>query len=140
MLDILEQTVKRLADFSLMTADEEMKIEQSLLWIEMNLRQKTDYLIFIEKFNEIADTKFKPDVVSRRLFYENSYTYSIDDRLKALRNILKNPFFEDKRHVITLKYVCEPENIAKYMNYTAPKEAKKEVKNQIIDNDYEVEI
>ena len=117
----LEQVLNRLIEFGLMTSEEEKIVKEELLHIEIQLTPKTQYIEFIEGFNKITGKKFKPDTISRELFYEHNMDYSLADRMAAVKNSMTDPFIKESPGLLQPKWISKPENIAKYINYKAPK-------------------
>jgi hypothetical protein len=120
----IEQLLKRLHSFGLLTQDEEDMYPEALLNIERQLLLKTDYLKFIEEFNKITGKKYKPDVDSRALFYENEAIYSFTDRVNAVKKALTDPWIKENMGIVTPKWALKPDNTSKYMNYVAPSNNK----------------
>jgi hypothetical protein len=116
----IEQLLKRLHSFGLLTHDEEVLYPEALLNIETQLSVKTDYIKFIEEFNKITGKKYKPDVESRGLFYENEAIYSLGERCNAVKNSLTDPWVNDNLGIVTPKWILNAEKTAKYINYVAP--------------------
>jgi hypothetical protein len=117
----LEQLLKRLIEFGLLTDSEEKTVHKSLLTIEIQLTPKTRYIEFIEEFNLITGKKYKPEIESREMFYENDSLYSNSDRLTALKNAITDPWIKENSTVLTPKWALKSETIGKYINYAAPK-------------------
>jgi hypothetical protein len=124
----LESILKRGIEFSLFTDQEQEIIHRSLLSIEMRLTPKTRYIEFIEEFNAITKKKYKPEIESRELFYENDSLYSNADRLKALRNAMSDPYIKERSTILTPVWLLKPETIGKYITYAAPKQDSKSSK------------
>jgi hypothetical protein len=117
----LEPLLTRLIEFGLLTEEEEKTVYNSLLNIEKSLNPKTQYIEFIDEFNKITGKKYKPDIESRTIFYENEGIYSLNDRLNALKNALVHPWIIDNITIVTPAYILKPENTSKYMNYVPAK-------------------
>jgi hypothetical protein len=117
----LEPLLTRLIEFGLLTEEEEKTVYNSLLNIEKSLTPKTQYIEFIDEFNKITGKKYKPDIESRTIFYENEGIYSLNDRLNALKNALIHPWIIDNITIVTPAYILKPENTSKYMNYVPTK-------------------
>jgi hypothetical protein len=129
MMNELESVLKRLIEFHLLTHQEEEIIHRSLLTIEIQIMPKTRYIEFIEEFNTITKKKYKPDIESRELFYENDSLYSNADRLKALRNAMSDPYIKERSTILTPVWLLKPETIGKYITYAAPKSNSKSNKD-----------
>lgn len=126
----IEQLLIRLHQFGLLTNDEEEMYPAALLHIECNLREKTEYIKFIEQFNAITKKKYKPDVESRDMFYKDSSIYSLTDRVNAVKNSLNDEWVQQNIGVLQPKWILKPENTAKYMNYEPGKRTIQQNKNQ----------
>lgn len=113
----LEALLKRLIEFGLLTDDEEISVYESLLHIEIQLSPKTKYCEFIDEFNKVTGKKYKPDIESRALYYDNDATYSFPDRITALKNCMLDPWVKDNFTVLTPKWILKPDSIAKYINF-----------------------
>lgn len=127
----LEQLLKRLIEFGLLTDQEEATVKRSLLNIEMQLMPKTRYLEFMDEFNAISGKKYRPDSESREMYYENDSIYSNSDRITALKNAMTDPWIKDNSHYVTPKWALKSETIGKYINYEAPKSADRTGKGNV---------
>lgn len=116
-LEQLEQLLKRLHSFGLLTNDEEEFYPKALLNIEMQLLEKTDFIKFIQEFNKITGKKYKPDTESRELFYKDASIYSLNDRINAVKNAPKDKYVQDNPGILSPKWILKPEFTAKFMNY-----------------------
>jgi hypothetical protein len=128
----LEQLIKRLIEFGFLTESEEKAVPLCFLDIEIHWHPRTRYIEYIDEFNKITGKKYKPDIESRELYYENDTIYSNIDRLTSLKNSLTDPWIKTNNTILTPKYALKPENIAKYINYEAPKpdsESGKDISN-----------
>lgn len=132
----LEQLLNRLIEFGLLTNEEEETVKRSLLDIEMRIAPKTPYIQFIEEFNSITKKKYKPDIDSRKLFYDNMIVHSLSDRIDALRNALTDPWVQESNTILSPKWILKPENVAKYLNYTPPKKETDKSNKDLSDTDY----
>jgi len=122
-LSALERLLNKLKDFSLFTDREESEIDTYILIIEQNLREKTDYMKFLEAFNNITGKKYTGDLESRKLFYEKESFFSLEERIKSVENIITDKFLEGN---VTMnpKFVLRPENTAKYLNFVYTESTK----------------
>ena len=116
----LEQLLRRLIEFGLLTEDEETLVNKSLLNIETKLTPKTAYIEFMEEFSSIRKAKHKPTLESRRLFYENESLFTNTDRLTALKNAMTETWIKERLTILTPEWILEAKNLSKYMNYAAP--------------------
>jgi len=121
----LENLIHRLQEYALITPDEVETCEKSFLWIESNLKNKSDYIEYLEKFNEITKKKYIPSLETRKLYYEHANYYSLADRLQALRNAITASWFDDKQHLIKPDFMLKSDVIGQYINY---KESEKKIK------------
>jgi|WetSurMetagenome_2_1015567.scaffolds.fasta_scaffold297907_3 hypothetical protein len=118
----LESLINRQIDFGLLTEEEEQLAKNSFLKIESQITPPTQYMEFIQEFNKVRKTTYKPDIESRKLFYDNITIYSISDLIKALKNALTNPYFKEHAFPITPEWILK--NTATYLNYEPPKSSK----------------
>lgn len=134
----LEQLLKRLIEFGLLTEAEEQTVRRSLLIIELQITPKTRYVEFMDEFNIITGKKYKPDIETRELYYENDALYSNTDRLTAIKNAVTDPWIKENSTVLTPKWALKPDTIGKYINYAAPKSSDKSNKGnaEIASTDY----
>jgi hypothetical protein len=127
----LEQLLKRLIEFGLLTEQEEGIVKRSMLQIELQLTPKTRYVEYMEQFNIISGKKFRPDTESRDIYYENDSIYSNSDRLTALKNAMSDPWIKENSTVVIPKWALKSETIGKYINYEAPKSTDRTGKGSI---------
>jgi len=132
----LEQLLNRTIEFGLFTHEEEEIIKQELLHIETRLTPKTAYIQFIEQFNTITKKKYKPDIESRRLFYDNAMIHSLSDRIEALKNAVSDPWVQESNTILSPKWILKPDNVAKYLNYTPAKKDTEKSNQDLSDTDY----
>ena len=121
MLRNYENMIMRLNEFSLLTKKEIQQTEEFFLWAEINLINKTDYIKYIKAFNDITGKKYKPSIKSRTEFYKHSYIHSLEDRVKALKNCLKDNWIKENFTIVTPEWALKSETVAKYINYTQVK-------------------
>lgn len=131
----LEQLLKRLMEFGLLTNEEEQLVKKSMLAIEIQIYPKTNYIEFIDQFNLITKKKYKPDTDSREIFYENIHVHSLSDRISALKNAVTDPWVKESNSVLSPKWILKPDIVAKYLNYVAPAK-KPEINKDLSKNDY----
>jgi len=115
-LSALERLLNKLKDFGLLTNREEAEIDTYILILEQNLREKTDYIKFLDAFNNITGKKYSGDLESRKLFYEKESFFSLEERIKSVENIITDKFL-DGNVTMSPKFVLRPENTAKYLNF-----------------------
>lgn len=131
-----ERIFKRLIEFSLLIDDEEQRLAMDFLYREIHEHPKTMYIEYMDEFNKITGKKYKPDIESREIYYENETLYSNLERLQALKNCLTDPWIKTNMTILTPKYALKSENIGKYINYEAPKPDSKP-NTDISNTDYE---
>lgn len=132
----LERVLNKLIEFGLLETEEEEIVRRELLEIEIHLSPKSNYILYIEKFNEITKKKYKPDLESRKLFYENEFLYSLTDRLQAVKNATTDPWVQESNTILSPKWILKPDNTAKYMNYRAPEKKQETDNKDLSKNDY----
>jgi len=122
-----ESLIKRLREFGMFTENEEKQIEDFFLDCDKDF-ENSAYIQYLKTFNTMTNKKFQPKVETRYLFYETSYSYSMDDKLEAVKRALTDPYLlETRTDQINPKFLLTPENIDKYRNFTPPK--NKEMKS-----------
>lgn len=122
MLDKLETIFERLVSFSSLTDSEEKDIKECILWIEENLKIKSEYILYLESFNKITGKKYPSDPDSRKAYYEKVGFYSLEDRIKVIKNIITDPWFKNNSTILTPAYILQDKITAKYISYTPPTE------------------
>jgi len=125
-LEMLNNLIRKLISFGLLTDDEEKQAKHYLLKLEEDY--VTDYIQFMQAFNKITGKKFSPDVESWELFYSNNI-HSLEDRIKALRNAFESNWIQENIHVLTPRYILKKENISKFYEYKEAKNKKNKKKN-----------
>lgn len=135
----LEQLLNRIIEFSLLTPEEEQTIKEELLDIEQHYMPKTPYINFITEFNSITGKKYKPDIESRKLYYENAMLYSFSDRIKALKNAVSSSFVKTSNSILSPKWILRPDITAQFMNYVE-KEQKDNTDNKNLDGNNYTEV
>ena len=134
MLRKIESEIKKYKEFNLLQDSEIEFWENILIELEEKLKE-SDYFKFMEEFQKIFKKTVKLSSKTRTAFYENSFKFSLETRINALKNAISNPYFSsDKIGIIqNPMWIMNADNISTYMNYTAPKELKKET-NKIEQN------
>jgi hypothetical protein len=111
----IENLINKLISYGLLTTQEEQQAKQHITLLETAF--DTEYMQFLNVFNEITGKKYAPDQHSRELFYGN-HIHTLDQKITALRNAAASSWIQDNTHVLTPKFILKKENIAKYMNYS----------------------
>ena len=117
MIANFESLMQRFSDFMLITTEESKHIDDFLLWVEVNTKKPTDYIRFVEGFNLITGRKYTPTIESRNAYYQNNAIYSLNDRLLAVKNAMKNDWLVAHPHKFTPVFILQKENTAQYMKY-----------------------
>jgi len=139
MIHPFEQTLAKLETFGVMSEEEEMQKDIFLLFVEERMTPKSTYLQFLDHFNEITGKTYrKADVKSRKLFYEFEAIYSMDERLRAIKNAMTDPYIKNENPTyLNPEMICKSEMLNKYISYTAPKPVNNSTKKIVKDGDYE---
>jgi len=139
MIHPFEQTLSKLVIFGVLSDDEERQKEDFLLFVEERMIPKSPYLQFLEEFNKITGKTYrKADIKSRKLFYEFDATYSMEERLRAIRNAMTDPYIKNENPTfLNPEMICKCEMLNKYISYTAPKPVNNSTKKIVKDGDYE---
>lgn len=116
----LEEFLRRIIEFGLVMDDEEKMIEKELLNIELHWQPKTLFLEFFEQYNKVRNTRYNPDIESRKLYYETETIYTNEERIKALRNAMTDPYWVERSFDFPPKWILKSENLQKYLTYAAP--------------------
>ncbi|GEM_PF-5057803 len=106
--DEVRYMVKRDFGFCLLTHEDRDKYLTFFLKAESQLTPKTPYFEFLEKVSEIRGIKFLPDLKSYELFHEYAHIYSVNDRITALKNVVKTEYYEKNPGVFKPAHICTP--------------------------------
>jgi hypothetical protein len=139
MIHPFEQILKKLSDFGLLKDDEERQKDEFLLFVEERMIPKTSYMLFLDEFNKLTGKSHKkPDVKSRKLFYEFEGTFSFEERIQAIKNILLDPWVKEQSSTyINPEMMCKAETLNKYISYTPPKTSSNgQIKPKVKDGDF----
>lgn len=113
----LENLLKKLKYYNLLTDNEEEQIPEMMLQIERGLKPgKSPYFNYIKELNKITGKSYKGDTQSRELFYQHYELFTMQARLRAVKNAMKFPQVVNSPEGLTPKKMCIPINIAYYAN------------------------
>lgn len=110
-------TVFKLIEFNLLTEPEINEFNDFWLFAEKRMKPPTPYIIYLDAYNQATGQAFKGDAESLQLFYKQENEYSTTDCIKAIQNMVKNPYFKEKITMLSPTMALKAENLAKYINY-----------------------
>lgn len=91
----------------------------------INIKDCDLFLEFIETFNNIRKSKFKPLDKLRPVFAKRLKTYSKEDILHALTNAMSMQYhIDNKFNDLTPEFLLREEKLEKYLNYNSKKESQ----------------
>jgi hypothetical protein len=137
MIHPFEQVLSRLEDFGLLTESEEIQKEEYLLYIEQHIQPETEYIKFLGEFNKITKKRYTGDIDSRKLFYKNEAVFSQEERVKAVKAALTDPYIKDNYGILTPKFILKMDNLGKYISYSPPKKSMNQPKSKMNGDDYQ---
>jgi len=141
MYQTLENIINKTIEFKLYTEKEEEELKKSLLEVEANLKQETPYIKFLNAYNKICKTAYKPHLQAKKQFKEVSYQFSVEQILQALKNAQKNKWIQEQKTITTnILWILQEKNINKFLNSdgnSATKNIAKIIKEVITNTDFE---
>lgn len=63
--------------------------------------------------------------------------YGVFGRITALKNAITDPWIQGNFTVLNPKWILKPDNISKYLNYTAPKNETNQDNKDLSSTNYE---
>jgi len=127
-----ENILNDLVHSGMLLESEQEVFKKLFLEHEMLRNYDCDYKIYIETFNKLSKQKQKGDIKSRELFYSPDNYYPIQDRLKALGNMIEDSYFKENSYLITPTNMLLSSNVGKYINKTPSETTHKSNENSDI--------
>lgn len=112
----LEELLKKLHNFGLLTGEEEKKYPELVFKIEQELNTKTPYFEFIEKFNKLMGTRYKGDPKGRQIFYESAESFSVNERITAVNKALQDEWVQNNPDFVNPFNFSKFKIVNKYVN------------------------